>query len=155
MKKIALSALSAALLLVAAATATATANGPPQIETAGPFTSTAVNPCTGELHEVTTFFTIRIHEFELADPARHHLNLVEEGTISTSDGFTGRLTNTLVLNTAGLEGEEEGGTATATTSGIARDASGQAFRVRALSHITVVDDEVVVEMDVFELRCLT
>ena len=60
-----------------------------------------------------------------------------------------------MLNTAGLEGEEEGGSATATTSGIARDANGQAFSVRALSHITVVDGEPIVETDVFEIRCLT
>jgi hypothetical protein len=147
------------LLLCAAALlaggGSALANTAPETVTLDPIVFTDVNPCTGEAHIVTLTLTLRAHEFELTDPARHHGTTQLAGTIATSDGFSGRITEIEIDNGAGLFGEDEGrGMATAVTNGIARDDSGAGFSVHLLFHVTVVNGEPLVVVDRFRLECL-
>jgi hypothetical protein len=77
------------------------------------------------------------------------------GTITTSDGYTGRITEVEVDNGAGLFDEEEGrGILTAVTNGMARNDSGDAFAVHLVIHVTLVDGEAVVVVDRFRLECI-
>jgi hypothetical protein len=149
-----------ATLVVCAAALLATggsalANGPPETIVLPPRTFPAVNPCTGEPHLVTIAETLRSHAFELADPARLHVNDRLTGTITTSDGFTGTIAEVGIDNGAWLSGEEESrGAFTAVVHGIARNGSGDAFSVHSVFHVTIVDGEPSVVIDRFRLECI-
>jgi hypothetical protein len=145
--------VSIAVLLAGAGSALA--SGPPETVTLPPRVFTDVNPCTGDLHVVTLALTLRTHDFELTDPARHHGSSTLLGTIATSDGFVGRITQVAVDNGAGLFDEEEGrGILTLVTNGMARNDSGDAFSVHFLLHVTLVNGEPVVAFERFRLECL-
>jgi hypothetical protein len=148
----------AALLLCTGAVALAgpaLASGPPQTVPLGPIVFTDVNPCTNAPQVVTLTATLRAHDFELADPARHHGNSTVAGTITTSSGYSGRITEVAVDNGAGLFDEEEDrGMLTLVSNGIARDESGDAFAVHFLLHVTLVDGEPVAVVERFRLECL-
>lgn len=149
----------AALVLCAAALLTtagsALASGPPETIVLPPRTFAAVNPCTGEPHLVTIAETVRSHAFELADPARLHVNDRLTGTITTSDGFAGTIAEVGIDNGAWLSPEEESrGAFTAIVRGIARNGSGDAFAVRMVFHVTIVDGEPIVVTDQFRLECI-
>jgi hypothetical protein len=138
------------------ASGSALASGPPETVTLDPIVFSDVNPCTEEMHTVALQLTLRAHEFELTDPARHHGTTLLAGTISTSDEFFGRITEVTVDNGAGLfSGDEGRGMATAVTNGIARNDSGDAFSVHLLFHVTVVNGEPTVVIDQFRLECLS
>jgi hypothetical protein len=123
--------------------------------TLDPIVFTDLNPCTGKLHVVTLTLTLRAHEFELADPARHHGTTTLAGTITTSDWFSGRITEIEVDYGSGVFGQPEGrGMATAVTNGIAGNDSGDAFSVHLLFQVTVVNGEPTVLIDEFRLECL-
>lgn len=149
---------TAVILCVAAflvGAGSAVASGPPETVVFPPRTFAALNPCSGAPHLVTIAQTMRLHEFEVADPARHHLNAAITGTITTSDGFTGKIAEVDIDNGAGLFDEEEGrGTFTAVVHGIARNGSGDGFSVHSVFHVTVIDGEAAVVVDRFRLECL-
>lgn len=133
----------------------ALASEPPETVTLNPIVFNDINPCTNETHVVTLALTLRGHDFELTDPGRHHGTSTLAGTITTSSGFVGRITEIQVDNGAGLFGEEEGrGTLTFATNGMARNDSGDAFTVHLIFHITLVDDEAVAVVDRFRLECI-
>ena len=133
----------------------ALASSPPGAATLDPVVFSDINPCSGESHIVTLIWTLRYHDFELTDPARHHGVTKLAGTITTNTGFTGRITQIDVDNGSGpFEGLEGGGTRTIVTNGIARDDSGNVFSVHALLHVTVVDGDPRVILDRFRLECI-
>jgi len=57
-----------------------------------PYSFTDINPCTGDSHDITINFTVRIHD--------HDGRLVahEERALETSSGYYGRGTGSVVMN---------------------------------------------------------
>jgi hypothetical protein len=153
MKRLAILVVCVAALV--AGSDSAPANGAQETVTLDPIVFTDVNPCTGEAHVVTLALTLRPHEFDVASPARHHGTTTLSGTITTSDGFIGRISEVEIDNGSGLFGQPEGrGLATALTNGTARNDSGDAFSVHLLFHVTVVAGEPTVVIEHFRLECL-
>jgi hypothetical protein len=151
-KYAALAAFAAALVTGAGS---ALAASPPQTVVLPPRTFADLNPCTGATHLVTIAQTMRFHEFELEDPPRHHFNATFTGTVTTNDGFTGRIRSTEIDNGAGLVDEAEGqGVLTVAVVAVARNDSGDAFAVHQVLHMTVVDGEATAVVDRFRLQCL-
>lgn len=142
-------AVFAAALLIGGGSALASSR--PETVVLPPRTLAAVNPCTGQSHLVTIAETLSSHAFELANPARLHVNDRLTGTITTSDGFSGTIAEVGIDNGAWEEGNGEFG---AVINGVARNASGDAFSVHGVFHVTVVDGEPVVVIDRFRLECL-
>ena len=130
------------------------AKSPPETITLDPVIFTDVNPCSGETHIVTLVWTVRYHDFELTDPARHHGVATLAGTITTNSGFTGRITQVDLYNGSGSVDAAGGAdTWTNVTNGIARNDSGDMFAVHAALHVTVVDGEPRVTLENFRLEC--
>src|SRR5215203_1328046 len=132
---------------IPAAAATDTVVRPPR-------TFAAVNPCTGEDHLVTIAQTGSLHTFELSDPDRLHVNDRLTGTLTTTDGFSGTISEAGVDNTASPDSDEETGAYGSVVFGIARNDSGLAFSVHGVFHVTVVDGESIVVVDNFRVDCL-
>ncbi len=148
---------AAALAVVLVAAGPAAAKGPPVVVTVPPFTFPDVNPCTGVPHDVTIALTLRIHEFELTDPERHHFNIQFYADIATSDGFSGRGTGPDIDNGAGLFGAETGGMFTSIIAAQLRNpTTGQKFRVNGNFHFTDRDADGIPEafVDHLVLDCL-
>jgi hypothetical protein len=153
MPKHLVSLLCAAALLAGAGSAVA--SGPPATATLPPIVFSDVNPCTGATQVVTIVWTVRFHDFELADPAMHHGVSKLEGSVTTSDGFAGRLTGIALDQGTGPFEEPEGrGTVTNVSHGILRNDSGAAFSVHTLLHVTIVDGEPRVVVERFRLECI-
>jgi hypothetical protein len=153
MRTLSMFVLSAVALLVGSGSALA--ESPVETVMLDPIVFTDVNPCTEETHTVTLWLTLRAHEFELTDPGHHHGTTMLSGTISTSDGFFGRITEVAVDNGAGLfSGEEGRGMETAVTNAIVRSDSGDAFSVHTVFHVTVVGGAPILIVDRFQLECI-
>jgi hypothetical protein len=151
-KYAALAACTAALVTGAGS---ALAAGPPETVVLPTRTFADLNPCTGATHLVTIAQTMRFHEFELEDPARHHVNATLIGTITTDDGFSGWIRSAEIDNGAGLFDEAEGrGVLTVVVVGLARNDAGAAFAVHLVLHVTVVDGQATALVDRFRLQCL-
>jgi hypothetical protein len=96
-----------------------------------------VNPCTGDPMTVTIATTAFIHE--------HGSRVVVHGerTITTSDGFVGRGTESFVDNGQVVKFRQ---------TDIMRNASGERFRARGVFVLNLRTDTV--RVDRFELACL-
>jgi len=130
------------------------ADGPPETIALDPVVFSDVNPCTGETHVVTILWTLRFHDFELTDPARHHGTAKLAGTITTNTGFTGRITQIDLDHGSGPFNQSGSFTATNVANGIARNDSGEAFSVHAVFHVTVLDGYACVVFERFRLECI-
>lgn len=98
---------------------------------------TDVNRCTGTLTTVTITSTVYVHEHD------SRVFLHGERTITTSDGFAGRGTDTFVDN---------GQILMFRLTDIVTNASGDRFRARTVLVIDLSTDTV--RVDSFELTCL-
>lgn len=133
MKRLIVGLLSvAALAFVAPAAA-----DPPTRETPPPDVFPDVNPCTGNIMTVTIATTLFIHE--------HDSREVGHGkrTITTSDGFVGRGTDTFVNN---------GQVVVFRFTDIMTSASGARFRARGVFVFDLSTETV--RVDRFHLTCL-
>jgi len=152
--RVGISATLAVVLLIASGIPAA-AKGPIEVITfSDQFTD--VNPCTGMEHDISVDATLRIHEFELMDPERHHFNIRLLLDATTSDGFVGRAVATEVDNGGGLFGGEEGtGMFKSLFNGVLRNPeTGQKIRIHVNVTFVQVDSDPKVDTDNFVLTCL-
>ena len=126
----------ALLTLVALAfAAPASADPPTEMKSLDVFTD--VNPCTGTIMTVTIASTVYIHEHG------SRMSLHGERTITTSDGFVGRGTDTFVDNGQIIMFRQ---------TDIMTNASGDRFRASGVFVLDISTDTARVEN--FELTCL-
>ena len=147
-------ALLAAVTLPLVLTAgSASAKGKPVVITFSDV-STEFNPCTLAEEDVVTTLTLRIHEFELNDPDRHHFNVQFRLDIETSGGFSGFGVGPDIDNGAGLFGAETRGTFTSIFNGKLRNESGQMVSLHGNFHVTEVGGELRAFVNNFRETCV-
>lgn len=129
--------LVVALLSVVALAFAAPASADPPTEATSVDVFADVNRCTGTLTTVTITSTVYVHEHG------SRVFLHGERTITTSDGFVGRGTDTFVDN---------GQILMFRLTDIVTNASGDRFRARSVLVIDLSTDTV--RVDSFELTCL-
>ena len=113
--------------------------------------TSGINPCTGNdvvvtLHDVTA--TLR----EAVDRSGNlHLVAIHRGNVTTTDGFTGRFTETFVVNDF-RPGRFDDFVRTSTVNLSAHDA-GQTLSFHGLVHVRVRDGELHSDVTIQDGRC--
>lgn len=134
-------------------TAPAGAKGPIEVVTF-PIEFTETNPCTGADHVVSGLLTLRIHEFELDDPARHHFNVQFFFDIETDDGFSGRGVGPDVDNGfGGFEDLENTGMFQSIANVNLSNDDHQRIKVHFHVHVNQIDGEPVAVVERISVRC--
>jgi hypothetical protein len=134
MKRVLISALLAASLVLSLA---APAAADPRTEISEEDTFFDLNPCTGNVHQVTLSVTFLVHFHEGATVARG------VRTLTTSSGFVGRGTSSFV---------ENGNVEVFRFTDLLADGSGN--RIRAKGVFVLDLSSGTVRVDAFELTCL-
>ena len=109
------------------------------------------NPCTGLDTTITQTYKKAVFHFSEDGNGGGHVTGTLVGTIETADGFSGRFTIWFGEN---LSGDGEHFVGTFTFSATLHNDAGQQVVVHETGHITVVDGEIIVEVEhtIFECR---
>jgi hypothetical protein len=144
-----LAALPLTLALGALLVPTALASGPADHTLPPDASFEDVNPCTGELTTVTqSYRTAAFHE--TVDSSGAHFTFTGAGAITTTDGFSGRFSESGGANfVAGGDVAVE----TFRFSATLRNGSGQLVNATFVVHITVVDGTPVAEVELDSVEC--
>jgi hypothetical protein len=111
---------------------------------------TDVNPCTGQETTITQSFKSFVLR-EGADAAGgFHVTGTGVGTVTTTDGFSGRFTFWFGFNGASSGTEEE----TFTNSNTLGNGSGQRVVITVVSHVTFANGVVRVEHEFGNFKCV-
>jgi len=110
----------------------------------------SINPCTGEEQIVTvTPGKGTIHEFETPSGHNHFVLSLQQGVISTSDGFSGRSTFHLAEHT-----NADNGTFTNVINQQISNGDGMRFIVHLVVQFTFANGVPVVEIENFSATCV-
>lgn len=110
----------------------------------------AINPCTGEENIVTvTPGKGTIHEFETPSGHSHFVLSLQQGMISTSDGFAGR-----TMFQLGEHTNADNGTFMNVINQQISNGDGQRFIVHLVAQLTFANGVPVVEFENFSARCV-
>jgi len=142
-------ALLAALVVPLFGGSTALANGPADHTLPPDDVDVDTNPCTGLVTTITISWTKFVLHETLDASGGGHFTVTGVATITTADGFSGRLTFWAGGNFNGGGSEE-----TFTQSATLRNGSGSVVVARGVFHITEKDGVPVVEFDRESLECL-
>ncbi len=109
-----------------------------------------INPCTGDEVEITQTYTKAV--FHLSEDAHggFHFTGTFSGTIATEDGYSGRFTFWFGGNESSDFSHSVG---TFTFSATLGNGTGQRVVVHELGHVTIVDGDIVVEIENSSLEC--
>lgn len=115
------------------------------------FVETDLNPCTGEEIEITFHYLQYVEHFTSDGAGGGHFQLSGVLEVTTDDGFSGRgqirARESLPAGVVGQFAEFE----LSVTLG---NGTGQRVVVHILTHLVVVDGEVVVDVEVESIECL-
>lgn len=139
-------ALIAALALTAAASA-----GSPAIKIVPPDESfTDLNPCTGDVVTITQHYKMFVLREGPDGAGGFHITGTATGTVTTSDGFSGRFTFWFGGNTRPDGSFSE----TFTNSNTLGDGSGARVLVTVQEHVTLANGELRIEHEQVNFTCV-